>query len=67
MSRGHDRSRDRERSLCHADGFRRALSERIKAAAASRPWTIQQLQRQVVSDRPLERLSRPELMPPSKF
>lgn len=36
--------------------FRRALSDRIKAAAASGPWTIQQLQRQVAYDRLLERL-----------
>jgi hypothetical protein len=36
--------------------FRRALSDRIKVAAASGPWTIQQLQRQVAHDRLLERL-----------
>jgi hypothetical protein len=36
--------------------FRAALSDRVKAAAASGPWTIQQLQRQVAYDRLLERL-----------
>jgi len=36
--------------------FRSALTERLKAAAKSGPWTIQQLQRQVAYDRLLERL-----------
>jgi hypothetical protein len=36
--------------------FRSALTDRIKATAASGPWTIQQLQRQVSYDRILERL-----------
>ena len=36
--------------------FRSALTDRIKATAASGPWTIQQLQRQVAYDRILERL-----------
>lgn len=36
--------------------FRRALSDRIKVAAAAGPWTFQQLQRQVAYDRLLERL-----------
>ena len=36
--------------------FRSALTERIRAAARSGPWTLQQLQRQVAYDRLLERL-----------
>ena len=36
--------------------FRRALTDRVKTAVASGPWTIQQLQRQVAYDRLLERL-----------
>lgn len=36
--------------------FRNALTARLKAAAASGSWSIQQLQRQVAYDRLLERL-----------
>ena len=36
--------------------FRRALTDRLNAAAKSTPWTPQQLQRQVAYDRLLERL-----------
>jgi len=36
--------------------FRRALTDRLKAAAEEGPWTLQQLQRQVAYDRLLERL-----------
>ena len=36
--------------------FRSALTERLRAAAKSGPWTLQQLQRQVAYDRLLERL-----------
>jgi hypothetical protein len=36
--------------------FRRALTDRLKQAARSSPWTLHQLQRQVAYDRLLERL-----------
>ena len=36
--------------------FRRALTDRLQAAAKDRPWSLQQLQRQVAYDRLIERL-----------
>jgi hypothetical protein len=46
----------REGRFASPAAFRRALTDRLNAAAKSGPWTPQQLQRQVAYDRLLERL-----------
>jgi hypothetical protein len=45
-----------ERSYGSPAAFRRALTDRLKALAASSRWTLAQLERQMAYDRLLERL-----------